>query len=112
MWVYETRRSIEATPARLTDVYYVDAQSDSLQRVDLSRPWPLFAPGGQEMQVHEFYLSENDVLRLEGPCTIQVELRQNVRYLELETANLLTAPGLRWSYFHGGAWLPFDRGAG
>lgn len=106
--VYETRRSIEAAPARLTDVYYVDAQSDSLQRVDLSRPWPLFAPGGQEMQVHEFYLSENDVLRLEGPCTIQVELRQNVRYLELETANLLTAPGLRWSYFHGGAWLPFD----
>lgn len=106
--VYETQRSIGATSAQLQDLYYVDSQNDLLQRLNLDQPGAFFAPGGEDIQSHVFYLSENCVLRLDGPCTIEVNLSQTVRYLGQETARLLVGEGMRWSYRHGGVWLPFD----
>ena len=106
--VFETQRSIEASPAKLLDLYYVDAAADQLQKISLERPQPFFTPCGEEMQAHSFTLAENNVLRLEGPAAITLELRQGVRYFEDETARLLAESGLQWSYRHGGVWLPFD----
>ena len=107
--VYETQRTIEATPARLLDLYYADPRADALYRLDLTRPQALFAPGGEALQCHSFTLAENSVLRLEGPAAVTVELRQGVRYQEDETARLLAAEGMKWQYRHGGVWLPFDK---
>lgn len=104
--VYETERVIEATPAQLLDVFYADSAADWLERLDLSRPQRFFTPYGENLQRHCFWFSQPDVLRMDCPCTVEVELRQNARYLEEESAERLA--GLRWCYRHSGAWLPFD----
>lgn len=106
--VYETERTIQATPARLQDVYYVDSQADSIRRLDLSAPSLFFASGeGEELQRHRFFFGESDALRLDCPARVEVELRQQVRYLESRTARELTAEGIVWSCRHGGEQLPF-----
>lgn len=107
--VYETDRLIEATSAVLEDVYLVDGQRDSIRRLDLSVPQRFFSPEeGEELQRHRFFFGENDVLRLDCPARIEVELRQSARYMEEDTARRLTEEGMVWSYCHGGRRLPFD----
>ena len=107
--VYETDRLIEATSAVLEDVYLVDGQRDSIRRLDLSVPQRFFSPEeGEELQRHRFFFGENDVLRLDCPARIEVELRQSARYMEEDTARRLTGEGMVWSYCHGGRRLPFD----
>lgn len=106
--VYETQRSIGATSARLQELYYVNSSQDLLHRLDLNHPGAFFAPSGEQIQSHVFYLSQNCVLQLDGPCTIEVSLQQQVRYLGQETARLLVEGEMRWCYRHGGVWLPFD----
>lgn len=106
--VYETQRSIGAVSARLQALYYADSKSDLLQQLDLTRPGTFFAPSGEDIQSHAFFLSENCVLQLDAPCTIAVTLRQNVRHLGQETARLLAGGEMCWCYRHGGVWLPFD----
>lgn len=106
--VYETERAIQATPARLSDIYYADSQLDSIRRLDLSEPSLFFAPGeGEELQRHRFFLGENDALRLDCPARIEIELRQQVRYLESQTAQALAGEGSVWSCRHGGVQIPF-----
>ena len=108
--VYETERAIEATSAALRDVYLVDGQRDSIRRLDLTAPQRFFAPDeGEELQKHRFFFSEDDVLRLDCPVRVEVELRQAARYLEEDTARRLTAEGMTWSYLHNGQSLPFDQ---
>ena len=107
--VYETERAIEATAARLEDVYYVDPEEDQIRRLDLSQPLRLFTGGtGEELQRHQFTLGQSQVLRLDGPCRIAVEPREQVRYLEEESAARLAGEGLTWTFRHGGADIPFD----
>lgn len=107
--VYETERAIEATAARLEDVYYVDPEEDQIRRLDLSQPLRLFTGGtGEELQRHRFTLGQSQVLRLDGPCRIAVEPREQVRYLEEESAARLAGEGLTWTFRHGGADIPFD----
>ena len=106
--VFETQRTIGATSARLEGLYYADSSQDQLCRLDPARPGAFFAPEGEPVQSHVFYLSQDWVLQLDGPCTIVVRLQQAVRYLGQETARLLVGEGMRWCYRHGGAWLPFD----
>ena len=104
--VYETERAIEATPARLLDIYYADGVADWLEKTDLTRPQRFFTPCGDNLQRHRFWLSQPDMLRLDCPCTVELELRQSARYLEEESAKKLAA--LQWSYMHAGESLPFD----
>ncbi len=104
--VYETERVIEATPAQLQQIYYVDGNADWLEMVDLSRPQRFFTPVGENLQRHQFWLSQPDALHLDCPSTVELELRQGVRYLEPESAQMLA--GLRWEYLHDGVRLPFD----
>ena len=107
--VYETERPIEATSAILKDVYLVDGQRDSIRRLDLSVPQRFFSPEeGEELQRHRFFFGEDDVLRLDCPARIEVELRQSARYMEEDTSRRLTGAGMTWSYFHHGQQLPFD----
>ena len=107
--VYETERTIEATAAALQDVYYVDPAEDSIQRLDMTRPQRLFTKGeGEEVQRHRLTLGQSDVLRINCPAVISVELRQAVRYLEEETAKGLAAESLTWTYWHEGREFPFD----
>lgn len=106
--IYETERTIQATPARLMDIYYADSQLDSIRRLDLSTPGPFFSPReGEELQRHRFFFGEDDVLRLDCPARIEVELRQQARYLESRTARELTGEGIVWSCRRGGGQLPF-----
>ncbi len=106
--VYETLRPLEATAARLLELYYADSGEDWLQRLDLERPQAFFTGGGENLQRHRFSLAENRVLRLSGPAVVTVELRQPVPYLEEETARRL-AETMRWTYRSGGEAVPFDR---
>lgn len=105
--VYETVRMIEATPAALTDIFYADSTADWVERVELTQPQRFFTPNGNNLQRHRFWLSQPDVLKLDCPCTIEVELRQDARYLEPQSAQWLE--GLQWSYPHAGTLLSFDR---
>ena len=107
--VYETSRTIQATAARLEDVYFADGASDSIRRLNLSIPQRFFSGSeGDELQRHCIAIGQNEVLRLDCPAAITVELRQTARYLEEETAPQLVDGALSWCYLHDGKLLPFD----
>lgn len=107
--VYETERRIDATPACLKGLFYVDARSETIQRLADGRPQPFFAPtGGENLQCHRFSLGQDDVLALSGPCVIEVELCQRSGFTAAETAARLAEPGLsRWTFRSGGAERSF-----
>lgn len=104
--VYETERAIEATPARLLDIYYVDSETDWIESFDLSQPRHFFTANGTNQQIHRFWFGQKDVLYLQCPCVVEVELRQDIPYLEEQTAAQLSK--LQWLYWHENHWLPFD----
>lgn len=107
--IYETDRLIQATAAKLKHIYYVDAQSDLIQKLNLERPQLFFAPNGDEnLQKHRFSVSQNAVLMVSGPCTIELELRAENRFAAAEMAKLLTLETVVWSYRAGGTEVPFD----
>lgn len=73
--VYATRRRIEATPARLQALYYVDARAEIIQRLEPGEnPSPFLPRGGENLQRHCFTLGQDDVLSLAGPFEVEVEL--------------------------------------
>ena len=98
--VYETRRRIESTPARLRELYYVDARSEQIQRLDLGRTQPFFCPvEGENLQHHRFTISQDDVLSLTGPWEVEVELRQDGGFTAAEIADRLADPDtVRWTF--------------
>ena len=106
--VYETERTIQVTPARLEELYFADAEADSIRRLDLSeRPQRLFEPSGEELQRHRFAIAEDDVLRLACPARIHAVFRPEDGHKE-EAAAALAGEGLRWTFRHGEEDLPFD----
>ncbi len=108
--VYETERLIQATAAKLEHIYYVDAHEEMIQKLDLERPQLFFSPnGGENLQRHRFSVSQNEVLTMDGPCTIELEIRAENKFAAAETAKLLTAEQAIWSYRAGGKDVPFDR---
>lgn len=98
--VYATRQSIESTPARLRDLFFVDPRAEVIERLDLSQPQPFFAPtGSKNLQCHRFSLEQNDVLTLTGPFEVEVELGQESGFAEAETAERLADPAMgRWTF--------------
>lgn len=106
--VFATERAIQATGAELQAVYYASAEQDSIRRLDFSGgAQRFFAPVGEELQKHELFLSQPDVLRVNGQTAVTLHLGQRVSHLEAETAQKL-AEGMKWTYRHDGAELPFD----
>ncbi len=107
--VFETDRTIQVTSAELSDIYYVDPQTDSIQLLDLSqRPHRLFEPTGKEIQSHVFRIAEDDVLLLGSPSRITVTFHQESGHREAEAAELMADNALVWSFRHGGEDIPFD----
>lgn len=105
--VYETTRTIQATSAKLTDIYYADSALDRIERLDLTRPQTFFASCSQNLQRHRFWFSQPDVLRLDGPASIEVELRQAVRGYEIQTAERLAQ--MKWTYEVDGQEKTFEQ---
>ena len=107
--VYETMQGIQATTAQLQDLYYLDGGADEIRRMDLSQPRKLFYPEeGEGIQRHCFFLGQNEVLLSDSPCVIRVQIRQKAKFMEEQTARLLTGKTLTWSYHHDGEQIPFD----
>ncbi len=108
--VYETDRRIESTPARLKQMYYVDAREEIIERLDPEAAHAFFAPnGGENLQCHRFSLSQNEVLALLGPCTVELEIRSENRFAAAETAAMLADPEhAAWLYRSGGGQVFFD----
>lgn len=108
--VYETERRIESTSARLAHLFYADAKQGLIQKVDLTKPQFFFTPNGSEnLQCHRFSVSQDDVLHLSGTGVIELEVRSENRFTAEETAQLLGAPSMRWSYHCGGADVAFGQ---
>lgn len=107
--VYETRRSIQATSARLLDIYYTDPSQDQINRLDRSHPQRFFTPGGEELQRHRLELGQEGVLCLDCPSVIWVDFRSAAEESESELAKALTGKELTWSYLHDGVSIPFDQ---
>ena len=106
--VFETERTIQVTPAALSDIFFVDGEADSIRRLDLSeRPQRLFEPSGEELQRHRFTVAENDVLLLDCPARIRLTVRPEDGHLE-EAAQALASEELKWTFRHGGEDVPFD----
>ncbi len=106
--VFETERTIQVTPASISDIYFADADADSISRLDLSRrPQPFFEPLGEELQRHRFLAAENDVLHLDCPARLRLRVRLRTGQ-EREAALALADKGLVWSFLHGGEAVPFD----
>lgn len=109
--LFETDTRIEATPARLVDIFYVDTKADLLQKLDLTRPGQtLFgAVEGENLSQHTLLLSQNEVLAVEGACFIQVELHQKAQFQdEMLVKTLADTQRVSWSWFNGETWIPFD----
>ena len=109
--VYETQRRIEATPAQLRALYYVDARAEVIEELDQTKPTPLFcSAGGRNLQNHRFTIGQDDVLALSGPCQVELELRQEGGLPPAETAARLADPDtVRWSFPTQGGMEPFSR---
>ncbi len=108
--VYETRNAIEATPAQLEAVYYVDARGGTIQEADLSREQPFFAPlDGPNLQGHRFQISQNEVLNLQGECQVTVRLKMGATFLAEGLVQRLSDPGFAtWSWLGENGLVPFD----
>lgn len=107
--VYATERRIESTPARLRETFFVHPRQEIIEKLDMNRPQPFFAPtGGKNIQRHRFTLSQNDVLKLTGPFVIEAQLRQEAGFTAGETAEKLADPALgRWTFRSGGKDIAF-----
>ncbi len=106
--VFETERTIQVSPAELEDLYFVDAEADSIHRLELNgRPQRLFEASGEELQRHRFLLAENEALRLDCPARISAVFYPEDGHLE-ETAKALADEKLRWTFRSGGESVPFD----
>ena len=106
--VYETERTIQVTPAALEEIYFADAEHDSIRRLDLSeRPQSFFELSGEELQRHRFMAAENDVLLLDCPSRVDVRIRPRSGQ-EHEAAKALSDNNLKWAFLHDGEWTPFD----
>lgn len=108
--VYETDRSIAATPAQLSAVYYADGEAGVIQQLELDREQPFFTQvEGENLQCHRFAVSQNDVLSLKGPCEIEVRFFSHVRILEEGIAQRLADSACSvWSWRSETGMLPFD----
>lgn len=105
--VYETERLIQATPAQLQNIYYVNPADETIQRLDMTRPQPFFTRGeGEELSCHRFSMGQDDVLALSGPCTVVVEVRQKAGFTAVETAERLATEG-KWSFQGPSGEIPF-----
>ena len=98
--VYETVRHIQSTPARLRELYYVDARAGMIQRLDPDGSQPFFCPTeGENLQRHRFSIGQDDVLSLAGDWEVEVELRQEGGFAAAETAARLADPEtVRWTF--------------
>ncbi len=106
--VYETERTIQVTSAAIGDIYFVDAQNDTIRKLDLSeRPRSFFEPSGEELQRHIFMAAENDVLRLDCPARVDLRIHPRVGQ-EQETLRTLADKSLAWTFLHNGKAIPFD----
>lgn len=108
--VYETERRIESTPARIRHMFYVDARDEVIERLDPEKPCSFFTSNGKEnLRCHRFSLSQNEVLALSGPCTVELEILSENRFTAAETAKMLSDNRQsRWLYRFGGERVPFD----
>ena len=106
--VYETERTIQVTPAVIGDIFFVDTERDSISRLDLSeRPQSFFEPSGEELQSHRFMAAENDVLRLDCPACVELNIRPRSGLPE-DAAKALARMDLKWAFLNGGTWRQFD----
>lgn len=108
--VYETERSIAATPAQLEAVYYADSRAGVIQELDLTKEQPFFAQTeGENLQRHRFAISQNDVLNVKGPCEFEVQLLMQARFLVESTARKLADRQFAvWSWLGENGPVPFD----
>ncbi len=106
--VYETQWTIQATPARLLDVYFTDPASDRIDLLDPNLPMPFFTPSGTPLQRHRMELGQERALRLDCPASITLEFLDEAGRPAPGCVKALSDGDLRWSYRHGGEWLPFD----
>jgi len=106
--VFETDRTIQVSPAALSDLYYVDAKADTVRRLDLAvRAQRFFEPVGEELQRHRFLVAEDDVLRLDCPARIRLRVRPSVGE-PAQAARTLAGGDLRWTFQFGQEQIPFD----
>jgi hypothetical protein len=108
--VFTTERKLAVTGARLTDLYYADAEGGRLERLPDGGERVFFdSGGGENLLRRRFEISQNDVLALNGACEIELELHQRIRFYDEAAARRLADAGrARWSYPARGEWIPFD----
>lgn len=108
--IYETERRIESTSARLEHLFYSDPRGGVIQELKWKCPQRFFTSvDGENLQCHRFSVSQNEVLNLSGPCTVEVEVRGESSFAAAETAKALADPEkMRWSYRCGGSEQVFD----
>ena len=72
--LYETTEALYVTPARLTDVFFVDGERDYIAKKNAFGRFAPFAREEENLQEHVFYLCQNEVLSVSGDAEISLEL--------------------------------------
>ncbi len=73
---YETQEAVYVTPAKLTQVLFVDGARDYIARKDFSGPFAPFARQEKNLQEHAFYLCQDEVLHVSGPAEVRLRIEQ------------------------------------
>ncbi|CAG7638769.1 hypothetical protein PAESOLCIP111_03975 [Paenibacillus solanacearum] len=119
--LFETVQPLLLTPAKLTDMLTVSPEQDRIVRLAsagaLSSLSPdgsgvaLFGGEGQNEQEHVMYIRHDTLFLLRHPAYLELRIHHSRHaHAADEAVQLLTDPSrVRWEYYSGGAWIPFDR---
>lgn len=123
---FETVHPVLLTTSKLTDLYAVSPKRDRIVRLHHAgieeanegvsfegdgRGTALFGSEGVNLQEHAMYIRHDDLFLLRHPAVVELLLTnaQNAAAADESSRLLADADKVRWEYFSGGRWLPFDR---
>lgn len=115
--VFETQHGIFVSPAKISNIIYHSPQKDKIviaydgNDEIIKKNISLFNVNeGENIQRHLLVLSHMNVLGIEGNSRIEILFEPNLydnTILERTLASL-SGNSAKWSYYHDGAWTPFD----
>jgi len=94
--VFETERSLYATPAKIDQILLVDAKKDIIEPADFADgPVAFFGANPEKnVQRHEVYIGHDDVLSVRQPCVVEIRPLLSVGMMADKVIGRLTDPKL------------------
>jgi len=123
--LFETAHPALITTSKLTDIFTVSPKRDRIVRLYETDPetgegnslagegrgTALFGSEGVNLQEHAMYIRHDDLFLLRHPAVVELRIANahNAAAADESSRLLADSDKVRWEYYSGGEWLPFDR---